>query len=123
MKYTKTDLTIKRALNAMSTYAHSEAIIAGWYTDRPYNIGEQLMLIVTEIAEAMQAERTDAMSEHLSGVLKRNEEIADALIRIFDFCGANAINIGAVVIEKILYNRIRHDHKLEIRQGPGGKKY
>ena len=50
-------------------------------------------------------------------------ELADAVIRIFDLAGAKGFDIGEAIMEKILYNMSREDHKVENRMRDGGKKY
>lgn len=93
-----------------------------------------IMLIVTELSEAVEADRngrwcsfdvgnflrteTDSDGhpvcvEHFKDAFKTNikdtfqDEIADAIIRILDFCGANNIDIDSHVKAKLEYNRTR----------------
>ena len=91
------------------------------YVDR--NIGELLMLIVCELAEACEGDRKDVMDNHLPHRKMFDVELADALIRIFDLAGAHEIDLDTVFAEKMLYNRTRIDHTLEARAAEGGKKY
>lgn len=53
----------------------------------------------------------------------REVELADALIRIFDLAGAYGMDIGAAVAEKMEFNAVRDDHKIENREKAGGKSY
>lgn len=71
------------------------------------NTGELLMLIVSEVAEAMEAHRKDKMDDHLPQYKGLHVEVADALIRILDFAGAHQIPIGKIVQEKVAYNKTR----------------
>ena len=50
-------------------------------------------------------------------------ELGDAVIRISDLAGAHGIDVGKAMAEKITYNSVREDHKLENRTKEGGKKY
>ncbi|HEX8552527.1 MAG TPA: hypothetical protein VF681_13345, partial [Abditibacteriaceae bacterium] len=50
-------------------------------------------------------------------------ELADALIRICDLAGAYGMDLGGAVAEKMAFNAIRPDHKLEARKADGGKAY
>lgn len=52
------------------------------------NKGQLIMLIVSEIAEAMEGERKNLMDTHLTHRRMPEVELADALIRIFDYAGA-----------------------------------
>ena len=49
--------------------------------------------------------------------------MADAVIRIFDYCGMKGYDLGSAIAEKNEYNKNRLDHKREERQKEGGKKF
>src|SRR5689334_7185750 len=87
------------------------------------NKGELLMLIVSEIAEAMEGERKNLMDEKLPHRKMAEVELADALIRIFDYSGAFGLDIEGAYQEKRLYNKNRIDHKKEHRLSENGKKW
>jgi NTP pyrophosphatase (non-canonical NTP hydrolase) len=87
------------------------------------NKGELLMLIVSEIAEAMEGERKGLMDDHLPHRPMVEVELADTLIRIFDYAGAFGYDLGGAVAEKLAYNASRADHKAEARLRAGGKKW
>lgn len=87
------------------------------------NKGELLMLIVSEIAEAMEGERKDLMDNHLPERKMVEVELADALIRIFDYAGAFGYDLEGAYQEKREYNRNRADHTYEVRAADGGKKF
>lgn len=87
------------------------------------NKGELLMLIVSELAEAMEGERKDLMDDHLPHRRMAEVELADALIRIFDYAGAHGYDLDGAVSEKLEYNARRADHKPEARLAAGGKKW
>lgn len=51
------------------------------------NKGEMLMLVISEIAEAMEGERKDLMDDHLPHRKMAEVEMADAAIRLLDYAG------------------------------------
>jgi len=87
------------------------------------NKGELLMLMVSEIAETMEGERKDLMDDKLPHRKMAEVELADCLIRIFDYAGAFGYDLEGAYQEKMKYNAQREDHKHEARQLAGGKKW
>ena len=78
---------------------HSIAKEKGFW-DEKRNTGEALMLIVTELAEAMEAHRKQDHENF-------REELADTFIRLFDMCGGMGINIEEEIIIKSEKNKAR----------------
>jgi NTP pyrophosphatase (non-canonical NTP hydrolase) len=87
------------------------------------NKGELLMLIVSEIAEAMEGERKNLMDDKLPHRKMAEVELADALIRIFDYAGEHGYDLDGALLEKLAYNAERADHKPEARIAEGGKAF
>lgn len=87
------------------------------------NKAELLMLIVSEIAEAMEGVRKGLMDDKLPERTMEEVELADALIRIFDYAGAYGLDLEGAYREKMLYNLQRHDHTHEARRAEGGKRF
>lgn len=114
-------------LNELSSFCRQEA--DKWYYDLQTgerifpNKGERCMLIVTEIAEAFEGERKNLMDDKLPHRRMPEVELADALIRIFDYAGEHGYDLGGALLEKLQYNREREDHKKENRRSPNGKKF
>lgn len=111
---------------------HGLAVRSGWWTSRltgkpldyaQVNIGEKLMLIVSEVAEGMEGHRKDLMDDKLPHRKMIEVELADALIRILDLAGFMQLDLAGAVIEKLAFNQQRPDHKIETRNAPGGKAY
>ena len=50
-------------------------------------------------------------------------EMADAAIRIADYCGKFGYDLEGAIKEKLEYNRHREDHKKQAREMLGGKKW
>jgi NTP pyrophosphatase (non-canonical NTP hydrolase) len=98
-----------------------------WDSER--NIGEALMLIVTELAEGLETHRNlgkvqlvdsmvkEAMNqmddnefkEHFALMVKDSfqDEMADSIIRILDLCGGLDIDIEWHIAAKMRYNATR----------------
>lgn len=67
----------------------------------------QVGLQMTELAECIEAIRKPGPSEHIPDFSGVAEEQADAVIRIFDFCGRNNIPLGQAIIAKMRFNHDR----------------
>jgi len=113
-------------------FCHNAAAKAGWWTDiktgeptinRPHCVGEKLMLIVSEVAEAMEGHRKNLNDDKLPHRKMVEVELADVIIRTFDLAGALNLDLGGAIAEKMAYNATRDDHKLENRRAESGKAY
>jgi NTP pyrophosphatase (non-canonical NTP hydrolase) len=87
------------------------------------NRGEMLMLMVSEIAEAMEGDRKGLQDDHLPGRKMVEVELADCVIRILDYAAGFGLDVGGAIEDKLEYNKHRADHKIENRLKDGGKKY
>jgi NTP pyrophosphatase (non-canonical NTP hydrolase) len=102
------------------------------FWDKERNIGEMLMLVTSELGEAMEAHRkgkfanwenfekdktiageNSAFQNHIKDSFE--DEIADAIIRLLDMSAGLGINLEKQIEAKIYYNKTRE--KLH------GKKY
>jgi len=63
------------------------------------NVPERLMLIVSEIAEAMEGHRKGLMDDKLPTRPMLEVELADAVIRIFDLGGGLSLDLGGAIAE------------------------
>ena len=88
------------------------------------NFAERLALIHSEISEALEGGRKDLQSDHIPDFSMVDEELADALIRIFDTAGGiPGCRLGEAFVAKMRYNATRADHKPRARAAEGGKKF
>ncbi len=119
---------MKESINELVAVCYGNAAKAGWHKEvspdvEGYLKATQLMLMVSEIAEAMEGARKGLMDDHLKNRPMVEVELADAIIRIADFCGRWGLDLGGAVVEKLEYNKSRSDHKPENRAKEGGKKF
>jgi NTP pyrophosphatase (non-canonical NTP hydrolase) len=99
------------------------------FWDNERNIAEALMLVVTELAEAVEVHRREGYVHTLSTEIKEQfdemndqefveyfvlvakdqfaDEMADSIIRILDLCGGLNIDIDWHIRAKIRYNHTR----------------
>ncbi len=117
-----------RSLNEWSELAYNASVKKGFYENyegTSEQIAQSLMLIVSELAEALEADRKNNYADldllkdfnDFESTIKNTfeDEIADAIIRLFDLCGAMDIDLDKHVQLKMKYNSLRpHKH---------GKKY
>ena len=91
------------------------------------NVGELLMLMVSELSEAMEGHRKNLQDTHLPEHKMIDVELIDCLIRLFDLMGHRyiheGIDYGKIFVEKLKYNYKRKDHTFKRRNAEGGKKY
>jgi NTP pyrophosphatase (non-canonical NTP hydrolase) len=115
------------AINTLAETVH--AANAKWWVDintgkpKDRNLGEMLLLCVSELIEAFEGARKDLMDDHLPHRKMLEVELADCIIRVLDVGAGLGLDVGGAFIEKMRYNAIRSDHKIENRLLPGGKKY
>lgn len=110
-------------LNELSKNIYEGNKARGFW-DKERNIGETLMLVVTELAEALEAHRAGKLSTYADKMAyvesddtaqafkdyikdSFEDEIADAVIRLLDMCGGFGIDIDFHVTSKLMYNSSR----------------
>ena len=106
-------------LNELVRQAYNTAANNGFH-DEKRHVAIDLMLIVTELSEACEADRKQHFADRKSyeaDPTKANyekfmkdsfeAEIAGTLIRIFDLCGSQGIDINFFVNAEMNYNKLR----------------
>lgn len=119
--------SVDHPLNVLARRVHA-ANVKWWAnleTNEPIkrNVGELLMLVTTELAEALEGDRKNLMDDKLPHRKMFEVEIADAIIRLLDIACGMGLDLGGAFEEKMEYNAKREDHKLEARLKNNGKKY
>jgi hypothetical protein len=121
-------------ITALANQVHADNVAAGWWTDLKTgedlhgkrNIPEMLMLIVSEVSEAMEGHRKRLMDDKLPHRPMLRVELIDAMIRMLDLLGCQDNDehpAGVIFQEKRAYNAQRADHKPEARLAAGGKAF
>lgn len=113
-------------LNNLQDMCYGLSLKAGWHKNpvsNPETFGTKIALMHSELSEALEGFRKDKMDDHLPHRKAVEVELADALIRILDTAGALNLDLAGAVMEKLVYNTQRADHKLENREAAGGKKF
>lgn len=116
-------------LTAAMCLCHGLAVRSGWWSDletgepKDRNDGEIIALMHSELSEALEGIRKDKQDDHLPHRKSVEVELADTLIRIFDYAGARNLDLAGAMIEKLAYNQTRQDHKLSERAKADGKKF
>lgn len=104
------------AINSMAPvvkalFAQLGSVTSSWNTRQGFwestNFGEKIALIHSELSESLEAARKNLPSDHLPGFHGIEEELADAMIRIFDLAGKSNIRLGDAFIAKLLFNLTR----------------
>lgn len=131
MIFSDQQMTLAQAGDELTAVCFGASYNAGWWTNlhtgedlrEANNVPEKLMLIVSEIAEAMEGHRKSLRDDKLPHRPMIEVELADAVIRIFDLAGAKGYDVSGAIVEKLQFNAQRPDHKPENRLADGGKAY
>lgn len=122
----------ERSVRTLMALCHGSSFTAGWWGNpkmpdalhtEDHHVPVKLMLIVSEISEAMEGHRKGLMDDKLPHRPMIEVELADAMIRILDLAGALGLDLGGALVEKMRFNAQRADHKPENRAAAGGKAY
>ena len=124
----------KVKISELQALAYKQSADKGFHDDEPTE-GRALLSLNAERIALMHSELSEALEELRSGrtanetyypTLAKGEEdgrlsrhkpegvpseLADVVIRVMDFCGANGIDLESMITEKLAYNATRgHKH-------------
>lgn len=121
-------MSLATDINEAVNQCHGQAKAAGWWSDKDgkplkRNKGELIALMHSELSECLEGLRKGLMDDHLPHRSMEEVELADTVIRIFDYAGAYGLDLGGAIEDKLAYNAKRADHKPENRFKDGGKKF
>ena len=88
---------------------HNDNVAKGfWPEDKSTrNVGEALMLAVSELSEGLEAHRKDLNDDHLPQYKGLPVELADCIIRIMDLGFGLGLPVAEALVDKLEYNRQR----------------
>jgi hypothetical protein len=108
---TPTPVALATAVDKLVYLSHQNAVLHGFYdTTEDNHVGIKLMLVVTELSEMFEAFRRDkniSPDEHCPPFTNEEVEIADAIIRLYDYSGWRNLRLGPALIAKMEYNKSR----------------
>lgn len=98
-----------RSYNNLAAIIYADNVKKGFWPKKPQdrNVGEALMLAVSEIAEAMEGHRKNLPDDHLPAYQMVEVEPADCIIRLMDLGHGFKWRVAEALVEKLLYNRTR----------------
>lgn len=95
-------------INELVSRAHENAVRHGFW-DKPPEFGTAIALIHSELSEALEEHREGKNAYYVE--IGKPEgyavELADAVIRIADLCGALGIDLEEAIAKKMKYNESR----------------
>lgn len=98
-------------INDLVKSAHENSVNHGFW-EKDKNFGEVIALMHTELSEAYEEYRNhknvdETYYEKDGKPCGVPSELADVVIRVFDFCGGANIDLEKIILEKMEYNKTR----------------
>lgn len=99
---TTMSLKTAKAIREVQVQVHTIAIENGFW-DNPINDGECIALMHSDLSEALEEIRNDKIEWKNVAA-----ELADCVIRIFDYAQGRGLDIATAIADKMDINRRRH---------------
>lgn len=110
-RLTARELVFISAFQEMQRHVYNTAKEHGWWEDQNPNKLEKLMLVVSELGEAVEWLRKDKASEvfsdHITSYLGVEEELADVVIRLMDMSEHFTYMLAHAIVMKARFNETR----------------
>lgn len=128
-------MPIHVAGNTLVRACYNAAFTSGWWNDTETGedvrtwpskfmklwVAAKLALVHSEVSEGLEGHRKGLKDDKLPHRDMLEVELADAVIRICDLAGGLGMDLGGAIEEKLAFNAVRPDHKIEHRMAEGGK--
>lgn len=99
---------LNRALPKVSSACHIIALDHGWWGKPVRSFGDVIALMHSELSEALEGHRVgDPPSEKIPEFSQVEEELADLMIRLFDFASHKGYALSGAIVAKMRYNQDR----------------
>lgn len=121
---TREDLHGKRNVGELLALVHSEVSEAAEAVECPI-LHAKLTRVHESVSRALEGHRKSLMDDKLPHRPQFRVELIDAMIRELDILGSQDNEehpAGKIFLEKMGFNAVRPDHKIENRIKDGGKK-
>lgn len=105
------DCIMQEGVKHLCEEQHKRMVEKGFW-EKPRTDIECIALIHSELSEAVEGLRHgNPPSDHIPEFSAAEEELADAVIRIADLCGARGWRLGEAIVAKMEFNLNRpHKH-------------
>ena len=101
------ELEFAKSVGRMIQECHSLAKSNGFWDEEP-NVGEKIALMHSELSECLESLRKgDREDDHLPQFQNSVVELADVIIRIFDFAGYYNLPLAEAILAKHAFNKSR----------------